>query len=597
MAKIEVRSMRRLLDRVLDDYRLKTKFYMVYVICVVIPILVTNAIVLGSVVTTEETSRRQAVENLADSVEENIQRTLNAANSLTILLFTDEGIADYLDTQYKSSSQYYDAYRKINAVYINEAANAEGIERLTIYTDNPTLLTGGIFASIRSVEDKAWYHAYLASDRNVYLSCYNDPQEMGLFNGAYWRISIVRTLDYYGDKNILKIVKADLDYNELLKKLDDIPYEGQYYVCHNNVVLFSNADLSAGYHYTLLDNQIAQDAESAKEITLYGQTWDIYVNGLGFSYLEAITRQWAKILLLLMVNFLLPIFAIRGVSHSITNRMQLLTGRMRNVEGGTLEEIRINKTKDEIGMLIDQYNLMTGRMKRLIEDNYQNLIDRQELKIEKQQAELLALRSQINPHFIFNTMESIRMQSLIRGETVTADILGKLALLLRKVSDWSSNIVTLTEEMEYVQAYLDIQHYRFGPKFNYILEISPECNGLRLPKMTLVSFVENACVHGIEKSLREGTVTVRAVREGETCSVSILDDGVGMIAEKVEQVQDWMNHADISTLRSSGQIGIINACVRLRHYFGEGIRFSLESAPEQGTTVCISQIPREGKET
>ena len=125
------------------------------------------------------------------------------------------------------------------------------------------------------------------------------------------------------------------------------------------------------------------------------------------------------------------------------------------------------------------------------------------------------MQSQLNPHFIFNALESIRMHSILKQETETAKILESFAVLMRKNIQWNQDFVSIEEECDNVRRYLEIQKYRFGERMEFFLYIQPECQKRMIPKFTIITFVENACVHGIEKSVEGGSITVAAAGEQE----------------------------------------------------------------------------------
>ena len=154
--------------------------------------------------------------------------------------------------------------------------------------------------------------------------------------------------------------------------------------------------------------------------------------------------------------------------------------------------------KDEISSMIRNYNRMVERTNGLIETVYKNKIREQEILVGRKNAELLALHSQINPHFLFNVLESIRMHSILKKENETADMVSKLAVMQRQYVEWGNDSVSIFQEIEFVKAYLALQKYRFGERLNYDIEVDRECENFKIPKITIVTFVENACVHGIE---------------------------------------------------------------------------------------------------
>ena len=227
----------------------------------------------------------------------------------------------------------------------------------------------------------------------------------------------------------------------------------------------------------------------------------------------------------------------------------------------------------------------------------QYLMQSQEmLNLNKRQAQYLALQNQINPHFLFNVLESIRMHSILKKENETADMVAKLAVMQRQYVEWGNDSVSIFQEIEFVKAYLALQKYRFGERLNYDIEVDRECENFKIPKLTIVTFVENACVHGIESKSSPGWIFVRIGRQGERLEIEIEDTGSGMAEAKLTELQNNMCNADIEMLKGGGRVGIINACVRLKMVTENRVEFRVEGEEGVGTTVTI-RIPclQEGK--
>ena len=246
--------------------------------------------------------------------------------------------------------------------------------------------------------------------------------------------------------------------------------------------------------------------------------------------------------------------------------------------------------------MIRNYNRMVERTNGLIETVYKNKIHEQEMLVGRKNAELLALHSQINPHFLFNVLESIRMHSILKKENETADMVAKLAVMQRQYVEWGNDSVSIFQEIEFVKAYLALQKYRFGERLNYDIEVDRECENFKIPKLTIVTFVENACVHGIESKSSPGWIFVRIGRQGEGLEIEIEDTGSGMAEAKLTELQNNMCNADIEMLKGGGRVGIINACVRLKMVTENRVEFRVEGEEGVGTTVTI-RIPclQEGK--
>ena len=188
-------------------------------------------------------------------------------------------------------------------------------------------------------------------------------------------------------------------------------------------------------------------------------------------------------------------------------------------------------------------------------------------------ARVEALASQINPHFLFNTLTSI--SSLIRSKPETARMLiVKLSGLLRRLLRSQEHFVTLREELEAIDEYLDIESIRFGPKLTIEKSIDPDCLDVVVPSMLLQPLVENSIKHGLAPKIGEGRITIRSVRDHGHAIIDVIDDGVGVSAG-----------ADL--VRDAAGIGLRNVNERLRVIYGANYQLQLDSVPGQGTCARI----------
>ena len=191
-------------------------------------------------------------------------------------------------------------------------------------------------------------------------------------------------------------------------------------------------------------------------------------------------------------------------------------------------------------------------------------------------AKIEALKSQINPHFLFNTLTSI--SSLIRAEPDTArTLIIKLSALLRRLLRSHEHFVTLREELEAIDEYLDIEVIRFGPKLNVIKDIDPDTLDLIVPSMILQPLVENSIKHGFSRKVGPGSITIRSHRENGRAIIEVEDDGMGFFAENPDEPM------------SSG-IGLANVRERLRVIYGATYQLKLQSEPGKGTLARV-EVP------
>ena len=182
------------------------------------------------------------------------------------------------------------------------------------------------------------------------------------------------------------------------------------------------------------------------------------------------------------------------------------------------------------------------------------------------------------------------MRSLLKRETETAEVIELLAVLMRKSTDWWGDCVTLADEVSFAEAYLKLQQYRFGKRLSYRMNINQDCMQLMLPKLSLVTFVENACVHGVEGVNYDCSVIISAEKDNDFLNIYVEDTGAGIDPAKQEELLHAMREGDIDSLRGRKSVGILNACLRLRKYFGDDILFEIDSEPKAGTCISI-RIP------
>ncbi|MBR3771992.1 MAG: histidine kinase, partial [Clostridium sp.] len=321
-----------------------------------------------------------------------------------------------------------------------------------------------------------------------------------------------------------------------------------------------------------------------------GYQLKIYVIEPKLTLLNDLLGNLPLIASLIILSIILPLLLMRALNHSFVTRLQELSTVFGRMTEDKLEQLPNVTGKDEIGSLMHNYNRMAARTNQLIQIVYKNKLKEQEMDIARQNAELLALHSQINPHFLFNALESIRMHSILKNEKETANMVEKLALMQRQYVEWGNDFVTIEQEMEFVKAYLGLQKYRFGDRLSYEIDVEEHLLPVKIPKLTVVTFVENACVHGIESKLTPGWVFVRAYQEKEILCLEIEDTGSGMEDSYRLQLIEKMKDANIAQLKEKGRVGIINACLRLKMLTKNQVDFELDGEEGAGTMVLI-RIP------
>ena len=573
---------------IMDDLTIRSKLIVLFVFCVLLPLILTDALILRIVSSDEEAARQTEMRNIASAVEADLKNTVEGAVRPTTSLFINRDIYEFLDREYESSVDYYSArYALLNEPFAKINLSSSDLI-MTMYTDNPTIISGGAFVSIASQKNEDWLKAIESSGQDVIFTSYylgDDHKTESIRK----RLAVVRRLNHYKDLKYEKLVKVDIDYGTLVKHYNEMNYSMPIYICDGDKILYSSAgysDLITPFAY--LDNTSGFSYENDFEI--YGLKLRVLIDGSKKNIWSIIYDHMPLILLLLSVNILLPLLLVLLINSSFVERLRLLSASFDNVNNdmSSLEVIEDIQGSDEIGSLMRNYNRMVLRLKELIRTVYEERLRKQETDIARQQAELLAMQSQINPHFLFNVLESIRMHSIIKGESETADMIERLAILQRQNVDWSDDQIRLKDELKFVEAYLELQKYRFGDKLSYNISVRNGCENYYMPRLTLETFVENACVHGAENKAGTTYIYIRVYEQDDRLYMEVEDTGDGMTDEAVDELNEKLRSCTIDELKKGEHIGMINACLRLKMHTGNRASVQVESEKGIGTTIFIS---------
>jgi two-component system sensor histidine kinase YesM len=222
------------------------------------------------------------------------------------------------------------------------------------------------------------------------------------------------------------------------------------------------------------------------------------------------------------------------------------------------------------------------------------------LQASKRQEQFLALQNQINPHFLYNTLEGIRSEALAAGLVTVAEMTEALSSFFRYTISAMDNLVTVEDELGNVETYFLIQQYRFGKRLRLLIEI-PECDraeilSYRLPKLVLQPIVENSIIHGLERKVGDGTLRIRLEATATRLLVTVSDDGVGMEAERLEELIRSLAVRSLTYAgagKTRGGIAVVNVNNRIKLLFGEQYGITVTSTAGVGTDVEIV-LPRIG---
>ncbi len=533
---------------------------------------------------------------MADTIQEENQILINQIN---------RSMDSYLQTIMKlSDSLYYGVIKnadlsdgsigsEITLLYDN---NKDNIENIALLSKNGQMLESVPAARLKSnvdVIDENWFRNTLLKTENLHFST---PHVQTIFDGREsqyrWVISMSRAVEItngpYTDQGVLLI---DIRYNSLERLFDgvnlgnggyaylissdgEIIYHPKAQLIDSGIVKENNresAGLKDGNYEEVFDGE--KRIVSVKTVGYTG--WKI----VGVTPLDGMSLNniKTKLLMVFIIAFVLFILSIINsyISTRITDPIKELEKAVNEIEQGNLEvEVR-SAGSYEIQHLGTSIQSMARRIRKLMND----IVAEHE---SKRRSEFDTLQSQINPHFLYNTLDIIVWMIENEKQSEAVKVVTALARFFRISLSKGKSIIPVKDELEHVRNYLMIQHMRYKNKFTYDIEADEDVLELASLKLMLQPLVENAIYHGMEFMDGDGEILVRAWRREDDLYMSVSDNGLGMTQEQVERLFQAADHT--SSGRGSG-IGVKNVNERIKLYFGTGYGLEILSEPDEGTTV------------
>lgn len=382
---------------------------------------------------------------------------------------------------------------------------------------------------------------------------------------------------YYSTEHLNKMVKRDEGAPASFFLIDA---EGQIIYSHNE-----------GVPPAIVD-QLRQETNETK--TSY-KSKKFYINTVAnkgdYTFVSVITDEgwqklsivrgtmWGVIILLIVAAILMSYTFMRNYSQ----RINKIVTTIRQVEKGNLAaRVPESEDEDELAQIALNINTMLDELNNYIEQFYL-------LTMKQQQAELKALQAQINPHFLFNTLEAIRMVAVLEGSKTSSKMIVHLAKLFRYSLE-SKDIVPFYTEIEYVKQYLTLMQFKHPDKLKIQFHIPDELEHTPVQKLILQPIIENYFVHGFKKDRADNELIIYAENRGEKIEICIEDNGKGMSEEELANIVHHINCEEGDEMKS---IGLRNIHQRLKVKYGEQYGLSLESTKNTGTKVTLS-IPVQG---
>lgn len=583
----------------ISDISIRYKIFLSYLIILfgVFGILIlVNSIIMTSDIS-EKTlfSAERALQQTKSFVE---YKTLTTKNVLNIV-----SINDQLQEIFERDAVYYSENLGKWAVdsknlqkILFYARNTPGVDDITIFFSSSlaTLYESDRYINLNKYTSTQWYKTLLNSSNKVqwFTDADFDDSSLSASVIAMKKVSSSNSLTL--SNGIIRMAYPRSVFDNLLDQAI-ITESAMAILINPQQVMSSSSNIDTVTDKSLIDQIVKYVGKQKSKFPQWDSTlingqkmyigvasidsndWKLILIVPDDDITKSINQSKYKFLLLFMiiVPFTLPLAYL--VSASITRRIANLIKRIREVDTSNFDQEIIESSKDEVGILTNNFNYMLLKTSMLLDEKYA-------MGKEIKSMELKALQAQINPHFLYNTLDQLYWMGVKHSTPMISDLVLELSKFYKLSLSKGKDLVSLQGELEHISAYVKIQNYRFDGSIALKLDIPEEFMAVQIPKITLQPIVENAILHGIlETEDEKGTITIHAHSNNGCLEIFVEDDGVGIDPDTLTQLRDKTKEDD-----DQSGYGLKNIDVRLKLVFGSTYGLSFESALNQGTKVTVT---------
>ncbi|MCR8645549.1 sensor histidine kinase [Paenibacillus sp. N1-5-1-14] len=531
---------------------------------------------------------------LIDQVNTNIQTYIDNMESISQLALRHDSLNHLLELGNMNNPDGLRLEEQIRSNFRSIVSSRKDIASIMFVGSNGAIVSDRFNGSAKSYEqlsNQEWYQSAIKAKGEVVIS---SSHVQHIFLKEYkWVVSISRQLTSSDERN-QGVLLVDLNYNVINDLCKQIQLGNRGYV----FILDTNGDMI--YHpqqqiiYTQMKSEpvasimtsnahsITTSEGSEEKIYTIGTTefgWKI----VGVTYPDELLSNKKQIqlqsVLWGMVCLIIALAISVAFTFTLTKPIKNLELHMKKVEKGDFDIVVDIDNTNEIGKLARTFNLMIRKIKDLMNQ----IVEEQEMK---RISELKALQAQIQPHFLYNTLDSIIWMAEMGKVDEVVEMTTALSKLLRSSISKGEELIPIQTELDHIENYLTIQKMRYRHKFTYSIDVDPAIYSCKILKIVLQPLVENAIYHGIKNKVDQGHIRIIGTLHQDVIEIKVNDDGIGMSEEQLEQIS-------IPTKPRSGEksVGVYNVNHRIKLYFGESYGLSYESEREEGTTVTL-RIPK-----
>jgi two-component system sensor histidine kinase YesM len=573
----------------LNHHSIQGKIFFVCLIIALCTILISLLISYYAEADTIKNTATSYMKQYLTYADNSLGEMINDAKKVSLAIAVEREIvhATILDPSPEASYDWYQKKKKVESYLSGLMANKSYIQSIAIVTEDQQIYQAGYDFLLKRDLKQDWIIDAMKQSR--LQTFYNLKDEPGII--------LCRTMQY--GKHYVSMNIIEMDYEILIGAYDAEPLQSvQVFIYTPDQKMFlSNIDHKKSQTNIDAVQKLAAGENDTGYIHFGGEKQFFIRYTSNVSSLTTVsmipyrilfrdaTDLKYKFMLIGVFAILLALTASLILSSRICKGIQILTKNMEDIKEGNLDARAQIMSQDEVGKLADTFNNMMAQIKALM----QEVKTKEKLKREAEQSVLAA---QIQPHFLYNTLNSIQYMAHMKEESEIENVTNALAELLRSVLGNKDEFITFWEERLYIENYMTIQRFKYRNNFSLIWDVDDELWSFPIPKLLLQPIVENALLHGIADMEHGGVINVKIYSQDDEIIFKITDNGKGMKKEVINKLlSDTQKQDDLRFRR----VGITNVFGRIGLIYGKQYGGTIYSYPDMFTCVEL-RIPRVKKE-
>lgn len=577
----------------------KIKFKLIFVfIAVIVPMFCSGIYLIISINNILQENAIKDAFNDVETLKTRLRDTLYTTSTTAEQIYYDEDIHSLINNNFTNGSEYMNFYNYSNPIPEYEKANSQIVD-ITFYITKPQFAYNADYCPVNEdIEKTYWFTDALTytvprwqviqhpTDGNIYLSyvrqVLTDQNEtagvMVIYISPEWIEGLMKEQVF----NVLFSVQNGMVFYSNMQEFTlgnaFLPPDFEFRIGSTDTKELTEDSLLTQKGYTVATYFDYENTGNVFQIYLVKPFSAVTGETKGFT-----TAYISFVAICILLSILITVI----FSSSFTKRIQVLRDEMHKVATGDFNLNAEIKGDDEINQLYRDLQLMVESMQHLINEAYEAKIQSETFKLNQREAEFKTLASQINPHFLYNTLETIRMKAYCNQDKETATLVKKLGKFMRRCLEVKDSMVTLESELEFTKSYLELQAARFGDRVSYSIYCEVDVKYIVLP-LIIQPIVENAFVHGIESSKSNGQIKIKIYYKENNVIIDVIDNGQGIAPDKMAELRWKLQANDTSSGKS---IGLTNVNKRIKMYHGEEYGLSISSEQGKGTRMTLT-LPR-----